>query len=39
VIENQDKDYLVPLAETIVVNIDIEKRVILIDPPEGLLEL
>jgi 16S rRNA processing protein RimM len=39
VIENQDKDYLVPLAETIVVSIDIEKRVILIDPPEGLLEL
>lgn len=40
VIENQkDKDYLVPLAETIVVKVDIENKVISIDPPPGLLEL
>jgi 16S rRNA processing protein RimM len=40
VIEDQKKkDYLVPLAETIVVNVDLEKKLIAIDPPPGLLEL
>jgi 16S rRNA processing protein RimM len=32
-------DYLVPLAESIVVGIDIERKRVVIDPPEGLLEL
>lgn len=36
--ENQG-DYLVPMAETIVVEIDLDKKRIVIDPPEGLLEL
>jgi len=30
---------LVPLAESIVTDIDIPARQIVIDPPEGLLEL
>lgn len=34
-----DREVLVPLAESIVVEIDTEKKRILIDPPEGLLEL
>ncbi len=40
VIENDEhKDYLVPMAEPIVVSIDIVSKAISIDPPEGLLEL
>ena len=37
--DDKEQDYLVPLAEPIVVNIDIPGKTILIDPPEGLLEL
>jgi 16S rRNA processing protein RimM len=33
------RDYLVPMVETIVVKIDLDKRAISIDPPEGLLDL
>jgi 16S rRNA processing protein RimM len=32
-------ELLVPLAESIVIEIDIVGKRILIDPPEGLLEL
>jgi len=32
------KDHLVPFAETICVEVDIENKSIKIDPPEGLLE-
>lgn len=32
-------DYLVPLAEAIVVRVDTASKTIVIDPPEGLLEL
>jgi 16S rRNA processing protein RimM len=40
VIESDDRqDYLVPMAETIVVKVDLENRAISIDPPEGLLDL
>jgi 16S rRNA processing protein RimM len=40
VIRDDDQhEFLVPMAETIVVEIDIAQRRILIDPPEGLLEL
>jgi 16S rRNA processing protein RimM len=31
-------EYLIPLAETICVEIDIENKLIRVDPPEGLLE-
>lgn len=33
------KELLIPLAESIVVKIDPEAKVIMVDPPEGLLEL
>lgn len=33
-----DKEYLIPFAAAICVEVDVEKKVIRIDPPEGLLE-
>ena len=40
VIKTSDqKDVLVPLAESMVIKIDIARKTIVIDPPEGLLEL
>jgi len=39
VADDAGKEQLVPLAAEIVVKIDTAARVILIDPPEGLLEL
>ena len=36
---DESKEVLVPLAETIVTEIDIEHKRIVIDPPEGLLDL
>lgn len=38
VIEGADKEYLIPFAESICMEVDIEKKRIVIDPPEGLLE-
>ena len=40
VVENTDagREHLIPLAETICVEIDIENKLIRVDPPEGLLE-
>jgi 16S rRNA processing protein RimM len=37
-VDGDDRDYLIPFAESICVEIDIDKRVIKADPPEGLLE-
>lgn len=34
-----EREHLVPLAEKICVEVDVERKVIRIDPPEGLLEL
>ena len=39
VADDSGKEQLVPLAAAIVVNIDAAAKVILIDPPEGLLDL
>jgi 16S rRNA processing protein RimM len=40
VIESDSRrDYLVPMAETIVVKVDLDNKAISIDPPEGLLDL
>ena len=39
VIEGTEKEHLVPVAESIVVKIDVASKKIVIDPPEGLLEL
>ena len=39
VVDDAGRDRLVPMAADIVVEIDKEKKLIRIDPPEGLLEL
>ena len=39
VVDGSDRDRLIPLAKDIVVEIDKDKKLIRIDPPEGLLEL
>ena len=33
-----EREYLIPFAESICVEVDIEKKRIVVDPPEGLLE-
>jgi len=37
--DDSAREHLVPLVETFVIKIDISRREIFIDPPEGLLEL
>lgn len=39
VIDNSGKERLIPLADSIVVEIDAAGKTIVIDPPEGLLDL
>lgn len=39
VVDGKEKEYLIPFAETICVEVDIENKKILVDPPDGLLEL
>ena len=36
---DQTRDYLLPLAESIVLEINPEEKYIVVDPPEGLLDL
>lgn len=38
VIDGAERELLVPFAESICVDVDVEKKRIVIDPPEGLLE-
>jgi len=38
VIDGSEKEVLVPFAESICVEVDIEKKRIVIDPPDGLLD-
>ena len=38
VVAGGSKEYLIPFAETICVEVDIENKLIRIDPPEGLLD-
>lgn len=38
VVKGTEKDYLVPFAEAICTEVDIENELITIDPPDGLLE-
>ncbi len=35
----EGREILIPLSQTICLKIDLEKKTIIIDPPEGLLEL
>jgi ribosomal 30S subunit maturation factor RimM len=37
--DDRGSDYLVPMAASIVIGIDTSSKSIVIDPPEGLLEL
>lgn len=37
-IDGPEKEMMVPFAESICVDVDIEKKRIVVDPPEGLLE-
>jgi ribosomal 30S subunit maturation factor RimM len=40
VVENaQEREHLIPMVQTIVVDIDKVRKRIRIDPPQGLLEL
>lgn len=38
VVQGETKDYLIPFAETICVEVDIENKLIKVDVPEGLLD-
>jgi len=38
VIAGDEKEFLIPFAETICVEVDVDQKVIKIDPPEGLLD-
>ncbi|MGI8811048.1 MAG: ribosome maturation factor RimM [Pyrinomonadaceae bacterium] len=38
VVAGEEKEYLIPFAESICATVDIENKMIRIDPPEGLLE-
>lgn len=35
----EGRESLIPLSQTICLKIDLEKKTIIIDPPEGLLDL
>ena len=39
VTDNSGKERLIPLADSIVVAVDPERKTIIVDPPEGLLDL
>lgn len=38
VVEGAEKEYLIPFAETICTEVDVENKLIKVDAPEGLLE-
>lgn len=38
VVGGDAKEFLIPFAETICVKVDVDKKKIVVDPPEGLLE-
>jgi 16S rRNA processing protein RimM len=37
-VDGNGRDYLIPFAESICIEVDIENKIIRVDPPEGLLE-
>lgn len=39
VVEKEEKNILIPFTETICIGVDLVKREIIIDPPDGLLDL
>ena len=38
VVKGAEKEYLIPFAETICVDVDVENKLIRVDAPEGLLD-
>ncbi len=38
VVAGEEKEYLIPFAEAICTDVDIDKKIVRVDPPEGLLE-
>ena len=38
IVQGETKEYLIPFAEAICTEVDIENKLIRVDPPEGLLE-
>lgn len=38
VVEGSDREYLIPFADAICPEVDVENKKIVVDPPEGLLE-
>lgn len=38
VVDGETKEHLIPFAEAICIEVDIENKVVKVDPPEGLLE-
>jgi len=38
IVDGNDKEYLIPFAESICIEVDLENQLIRIDPPDGLLE-
>ncbi len=39
VVNDAGREFLIPMAQDICVEIDVDKKVVRVDPPEGLLEL
>ena len=39
VVQNADREFLIPAVDSICIKISIEEKQILIDPPEGLVDL
>jgi len=39
VADENDKERLIPFADSIVIEVDAEQKTIVVDPPEGLLDL
>jgi len=37
-VKGEDKDFMIPFAESICVEVEVDKKRIVVDPPEGLLE-
>jgi len=39
VVEKEDQEILIPFAQSVCLEVDLEQKRIIIDPPEGLLDL
>lgn len=38
VVDGESKEFLIPFAESICTEVDVERKLIVVDPPEGLLD-